>query len=286
MAITYTQLNKLPSRSTLRANDKLLVAADAATELGYVTYQTAFQHLSAQIVADSHAVELQSKLITNIDGLSQSDASTKGVAGNVVNDIVGVVNGISESYLNVNKTDGLQTIKGQLSCKITPEFTTPTVSSGDNKAVTISLLKSYVSSRINNIPIFTTMFCKTDLNNRSFILNNVLPLVSKSTTSDQKFTLIVKFKSTDNSTTARKMAFAFNNNGTSITPTITSGQLELKYTKATTGKNAKPAVDHTWCHAKVQFTLARNVSPNKVKWQIDNINAAVDVSMAIYQGYV
>lgn len=285
MAIKYTQLDKLPLKTKFGANDKLLVAANAATELGYVTYQATFQQLSSQIVTDSQTTALQRALITTTTGLNATDAINKAVAGNVVKAVADDVDAIRQSYLDVSKTDTTQVIKGQLSCKVTPEFATPTIQSGDNKAVTISLLKSYISSRLNNVPIFTTMFSKVDLGNRRFVLTDVLPLIDKSDTS-QKFTLIVKFKSTDASTNARNVSFTFNNNGTDQTPTIISGQYELKYTNATTGKNAKPAVDHTWCHAKVQFTVAANVKPNTVSWKIDNVAAAVDVSMSIFPDYV
>lgn len=284
MAIQYRQITDLPRRTTFAADDMIIVAAKNATELGYITYQTALSTLSSELINDSYSVEWSDELINSADGLD-AGASDKAVAANVVYEISSSLNTVTTNYVNKNATTK-QTIVGPLSCKTTPEFTTCKITDGNNKAVNVELLKSYVSTAIPSSPLFTTMFSKVDLDKRNFILSDVLPLVAKSD-SAQKFTLIVKMKSSDNSTTARKTTFTFNNNGSNVDPTTMSGTSTLKYTKASgSGTKAKPAVDNTWWHAKVQFTLAAKVEPAQVNWVIDNVNAAVNVSMSIFSGHV
>lgn len=291
MAIQYRQIDELPRKDALAKDDMFLVATTNATELGYITYNTTFETLSSKIVSDSQNLALSHNLVTTRGNLNNENSSLCAVAANVVYIIDSDLTTIKNNYVSKNNTE-VTNVNGSVvfnqAAKSQTVNISDTVPVDDTTIVNVHMLRDYVAQKLNQAgyPLFTTLICKTDLDGQTFILADVLPQIAKSTSVDRQLTLIVKFKDVSNSTTNRTMSFTFNENGTAKTPTNVVGDGKTYYKNATTGTTPIPAEDHTRWYAKVHFTLAKNVEPFNISWTIDNINASIDVSMAIYNGHV
>lgn len=97
----YKKITDLTPITSIQPADSFLVARSGLGQQGYMTYQTAFQSLSAAMIDSCASVVLTSTLLTSESQLN-AGATTSAIAGNVGYILKTRIDTLSSKYIPIN----------------------------------------------------------------------------------------------------------------------------------------------------------------------------------------
>lgn len=273
--MNYAKITDFENAGQLAESDKFLIARAGGSSAAnrYVTYSTTFQQLSGMLKEKISTIELQQTMLTSLSQCTAT-ATTSAVAGNVMYTVNQKTDSLSSGTLLKSKAS-TQTVTGPVSFTGSLSAADSAVDSSHTaNVVNVGMLKSYVDGAIRERPLFSAVIQNQALNNRKFILTDIVPNAYAHTS----YTLVLKYKL--KAETSKTVLTKVYNNGTEVTGVTISGQADLKLK---TGKNA---VDQSWFHVRYYLDKPSDGALNQIYWTLHNGNyASVDVAMSIHVGH-
>lgn len=267
MATSYQSIFDMTQATSVRANDKLLLARGDTTY--YQTYSVLYDSLSNLIFDDFTKAAFQLSVVSNESELAAS-LTDKALGANIGYALKTRIENLNSTSV---KLTGNQTINGVKTFGSSPRIPDTTTA---NAAVNYQTLTRYVANNTPQLPLFSTAIIDDRANFTTFV-SRMCPTWQLDTF-PASITIVCHFYSSYTSNKTPKFK-VYNTIGTDteISTTLYGGTATINASTAASNKNE---------HYAKYYCVVSGIAGNKIKIVIDSLTSSIDTYLNIFPGSI